>query len=150
MLHQILVMAIAAMTVGCSTVTKNLKLASADKPHTQLIIYRPYALPGAAVDLMVGVDNKYFATLRNDQFLKVTIDAGTYTFLSKADGSSAAELKLILLPDQTVCLRSAVNPAVMGVALVPLMSSMVNWFQLEQVPCPSADFFKTYTQTAQS
>jgi hypothetical protein len=131
---------------GCSSVTKNVVLASDGKPQTDVIFYRPSAFPAAANDMLVGFNQKYFAALRNNQYIKIRIDSGTYDFQVKANGSQASNLKLTLKPDQKVCIKSNINPAVGGVALVPLVANMVSWFQLEEVPCPDEKFFAEYSE----
>lgn len=135
---------------GCSSITSNMALVSEGKPQSEVIFYRPSAFPAAANDMLIGFNKKYFAALRNSQYIKVKIDSGTYDFQVKANGSQASNLKVTLKPNQTVCIKSNINPAVGGVVLVPLVANMVSWFQLTEVPCPDEKFFAEYSEVPQS
>lgn len=135
---------------GCSSVTNNMMLATEGTPQTEVILYRPSAFPAAANGMLVGFNENYFATLRNNQYIRVKINSGTYDFQAKANGSQASNLKLTLEPDQKVCIKSNINPTVAAAALIPLVANMVSWFQLSEVPCPDDSFFADYSEAHKS
>jgi hypothetical protein len=133
---------------GCSTVTKNMELATEGHAQTEVTLYRPSAFPAAANGMLVGLDEKYFVSLKNNQYVKIKINSGTYNFQVKANGSPASSLRINLEPNKKVCLKSNINPAVAGVAIVPLVANMVSWFQLSEVTCPDGDFFAKYFEVS--
>jgi hypothetical protein len=138
------------LLAGCSSVTKNMELSTQGAPQTEVVVYRPVAFPAAASGMLLGFNNQYFASLRNNQYIKFKIDSGVHDLQVKANGSQVSNLKLTLKPDEKVCIKSNINPAAIGVALVPLVANMVSWFQLAEVPCPEDKFFSSYTESQKS
>lgn len=135
---------------GCSSISKNMEIATEGRLQTEVIISRPAAFAAGANDMLVGFDDKYFGALGNNQFMKVNINSGAYSFQVKANGSAASSLVVNLKPNEKVCLKSNINSAVAGVALIPLIANMVSWFELTEVPCPDDDFFHEYSEILKS
>ncbi len=141
---------IILICTGCVSVTKNLELSSPGKPHAEVIMYRPWAFSAGANSMFVGINDKYFGSLGNNQYMSLKIDAGIYDFQVTAQASSSFSLRVDLRPDEKVCLKSNINPAAAGVMLVPFVANMIAWFQLTEVQCPDADFFSDFTKTTKS
>lgn len=131
---------------GCSTISPNMTLTTEGSPQAEVLIYRPGAFPAGANGMMIGYGDEYFGSLRNNQYMRFQIDAGTYDFQVKANGSPAFKLPVKLEPDATVCLRSSINPAVTGVALLPFAANLIAWFHLNEVECPDASALADYSE----
>jgi hypothetical protein len=134
------------MASGCSTISKDMTLATEGSPQSEVLIYRPGAFPAGANAMLIGYGGQYFGSLRNNQYMRFQVNSGVYDFQVKANGSSAFELPVKLEPDSTVCMRSSINPAVVGVSLVPFAANLIAWFNLSQVDCPDANVLADYTE----
>jgi hypothetical protein len=135
---------------GCSSITKNMEIATEGTPQTDVVIFRPSAFAAGSNDMLIGFDDKYFGAIRNNQFMKVKINSGTYNFQVKANGSPASRLMVTLKPNEKVCFVSSINSAVVGVAIIPLVANLVSWFKLSEVSCPEEQFFQEYSEVKKS
>lgn len=146
----ILLPVLVLLVSACSSISPNMRIATDGNDQTEVIFIRPAAFPAAASGMLIGFNDQYFGSIRNNQFMKVEIDSGTYNFQVKANGSPAFSYKVTLVPNAKICLKSNINPAVAGAAIIPLLANMVSWFQLSEIPCPEDKFFAEYSEVKQS
>jgi hypothetical protein len=145
-----LLILLVVICTGCTSITKDVQLATPDSPQAEVVIYRPGTFAAGCCSMFIGLNDKYFGALRNNQYISVKVNAGTYDFQVKGDGSPSSSLRVNLKPDTKVCLASNINPATAGVVIIPLVANMIAWFQLGEVPCPNDDFFADYTKVVKS
>lgn len=135
---------------GCTTLSENVQLVSANTEPAHIIIYRTSAFQAGAVSMYLGENDQYFIKLRNDQYASVTLDSGKHVFQAKADASPSSELAITLKPHTKTCLMVEPNPDMLGAVMVPLIANMVPTFVLKNIACPNDEFLNDYQQVYNS
>lgn len=146
----ILLSVLVLIMSACSSISPNMRIATDGHDQTEVVFIRPEAFPAAASSMLIGFNDQYFGSVRNNQFMRVKMDSGIYNFQVKVNGSPAFSYEVALVPNTKVCLKSNINPAVVGVVIVPMLANMVSWFQLSEIPCPDDEFFAEYSEVKKS
>lgn len=150
MKNKILLSVTALFLSACSSVSPNMQLATEGNDQSEVIFIRPAAFAAGANAMLIGFNDQYFGSIDNNQFMKVKMDSGTYSFQVKANGSRAFSYDVTLIPNTTMCLKSSINPAAVGVAIIPLLANTISWFELSEIPCPDDKFFADYSEVKKS
>jgi len=130
--------------VGCTSISHDMKLVSNPDSTTEVVVYRKGAFHAGAVSMYLGENNKYFLSLRNDEYAKFSIDSGAHLFQVDADASPPSELAVTLEPGAKVCFKVKPNPATLGAAVIPILGNMLPSFVMEESGCPSEEALSKY------
>ncbi len=143
--HLILAATLVSLA-GCS-----LPVVAIAKPsptaQAEVIVFRESSFIAAGVSLTVGAGNVAFARISNSEYVSANLPAGEQDIFVQARSAEPTIVHLSLKHGSRVCLRTTSSSDTVAKVFVPITLMATGYhFDLDEVPCPSADGFAKYTQ----
>src|SRR5690554_8002919 len=121
----ILLSVLALLLSACSSVSPNMQIATEGNDQTEVIFIRPAAFAAGANAMLIGFNDQYFGSIDNNQFMKVKMDSGPYSFQARANVSGVFINDLIFIPTTRLCFKTSINPPSAGVAIIRFLPNRI-------------------------